>query len=217
MFVLRKFLGALLGVVAVATLVGVVLPAGPAAAEPECRWTPTPKIDCLPMRPLVPPPMGNPDMRMLPQPGGPVAQPGETCRSAQARDGIFIREAGLPDKLIYTLIVTFDYCHTDNDGDEVNTGIVTRATVTSRTERAVPGDSRLRTISPTSTATTNIPGGNRFTNVQQVFFTVCGDPFNTASCRNFRHSVQVQVTGDNILSGFGRLEVFNGTLPPGGT
>jgi hypothetical protein len=214
---LRKLLGALVGVVAMATLMGVAMPAGPAAAEPECRWEVEPSPDCPPMPPRPPtgPRMGMGSTTMTPMPGGPVAGPGEVCRKAEARSGIVIRETGVPDKLVYTLIIDIDYCFTDNDDDDINTGIVTKADITSRTVRAVPGDSRLREISPTSLLIRTGIGGDRHFNTQQVFFRGCADAGNLASCRNFQHTVQVSITGNNRLDRAPNLFPFDGPLPPG--
>lgn len=214
---LRKLLGALVGVVAMATLMGVALPAGPATAAPQCPWERDPPPDCPPMPPRPPtgPRMGVGSMTMTPMPGGPVAGPGEVCRKAEARSGIVIRETGRPDKLVYTLIIDIDYCFTDNDGDNINTGIVTKADITSRTERAVPGDTRLREISPTSLLIRTGIGGDRHFNTQQVFFRGCVDPGNLASCRNFQHTVQVSITGNNLLDRAPNLVPFDGPLPPG--
>jgi hypothetical protein len=205
MSVLRKLLGPLLAVVAVAALVGVALPASPASAVPQCRWEIDPQPDC-PTMPVVPPPMRprEPAPTMVPQPGGPVAQPGETCRNAESRSTIVIRESGLPEKPVYQLIVNVDFCYRN--------GAVTRATVTSRT--TPPADARLTAISQTSTADSSPLGEGRYLNVQQVFFTGCGDPTNIASCRNYRHTVQVGVTGDGTLSASGALAFFDGSLPP---
>jgi hypothetical protein len=111
MSVLRKLLGSLLAVVAVAALVGVALPASPASAVPQCRWEIDPQPDC-PTMPVVPPPMRprEPAPTMVPQPGGPVAQPGERCRNAESRSTIVVRESGLPEKPVYQLIVNVDFC-----------------------------------------------------------------------------------------------------------
>lgn len=207
MSVLRKCLGALVGVVAMASLVSVALPAGPAAAaEPPCRWSPFPDINCIP-RPVAPPEMMRPEPtpRMTPLPGGPVSGPNETCRQAEARDDIFIREPGRPDKRVYTFVVHLEFCF---DGAKV-----TQATVRSRTERAVPGDIRLREISVPRTDAATATGGDRYLNAQEVLFRGCGDPGNVVTCRNFRHVVQVGVTKDGVLSTSGRLEDFNGEIP----
>ena len=57
-------------------------------------------------------------------------------------------------------------------------------------------------------------GGDRYLNVQQVFFTGCGDPSNIGSCRNYQHAVQVGVTGNGTVASSGALAFFNGPLPP---
>jgi hypothetical protein len=97
---------------------------------------------------------------MVPQPGGPVAGPGETCRNAESRSTIVIREPGRPEKPVYQLIINFDYCY--------RAGAVT---VTSRT--SPPSDDRVTAISPTSTSSSSAFGGPRYLDVQQVFFTGC--------------------------------------------
>jgi hypothetical protein len=142
---------------------------------------------------------------MTPQPGGPTPQqPNETCRTAEARSTIVIRESGLPEKPVYQLIVNFDFCYKD--------GNVTWASVSSRT--TPPADPRLTAISQTRTASKSDLGGPRYLNVQEVFFTGCGDLGNIASCRNYRHTVQVGVTGDGTLSTSANLAFFDGPLPP---
>ena len=205
MSVLRKLLGGLLAVVAVAALMGVALAASPASAAPQCQWEREPRIDC-PTRPVVPPPMRprEPAPTMVPQPGGPSPRtPDETCGKAESRSTIVIREAGMAEKPVYQMVVNTEYC--------VRNGIVTSATVTSRT--TPPADSRLTAISDTSTSTMSALGGDRYFNVQQVYFTGCGDTFNAASCRNYRHTVQIVVQGDGTLKASGALAFFDGPLP----
>jgi hypothetical protein len=146
-------------------------------------------------------------------PGAPTPAPGERCDRFDTRDGIFIREPGVPDKLVYTLIVDVNWCFTDFDGDNVNQGIVTRFSVTSRAVRANPGDSRLTTLTETTTTSTSPLRLPTLADVETVYFRGCGDRFNAASCQNFEHELEITVTGNGRASTVGRLFRINGPLP----
>jgi len=204
--VIRKTLGLLLSATFVAVLAAVLLPAAPASAAPECRWEIDPGPDCPPMvpRPPAPPTMrpGPPGMTPMPDPG--PTMPGEVCRQLLVRNGLFIRESGRQDKLIYSLDVDTKVCRRN--------GVVTSPNIRSEIT-PFNGDSRITRISSTSTAFQSGVGTNSFVQREQVFFTACGDPFNAMTCQNFRHFVDIEADGLGNISAIGGLGPFNGPLP----
>lgn len=206
MSVIRKTLGMLLSATLVAVLAAVLLPAGPASAEPECRWEIEPSPDCPPMvpRPPAPPTMrpGEPGMTPMPDPG--PTTPGELCRRVLVRDGIFIRESGRQDKLVYSLDVDATVCRRN--------GVVTSPNITSKVT-PFNGDTRITRITSTSTAFQRGVGTNSFVQREQVFFTACGDPFNAVTCQDFRHFVDIEADGQGTISTIAGLGPFNGPVP----
>jgi hypothetical protein len=185
---------------ALASLAVVLVPASPSAADecPDFQYMPTICGTLYPQQPpTTPPPIQNAQepARSVP---GPTQQPGETCFGFEFRDGINTTGPTGGTRL-YTFVINLGYC--------LSNRIVTQATVTSSTPRG--SDPRLRELFGRGTAFEDGVGTNDYLNRQEVFFRVCGDPGNLASCATFRHVFDVNVLGrNNAVSSGGR--VFSG-------
>jgi hypothetical protein len=205
----RKTFASLMVAALVAALVGLLLPASPSGAAPQCRWEIEPDIDCPPMAPrpprMQPPPMlpGEPGMTPMPDPRR--TPPEQLCARVFVRDGIFIIETGQPNKLVYSLDVDASVCRQN--------GVVVNPAITSEVSRVVPGDSRITRITAPHTEFQRGVGTNSFAQREQVFFTACGDPFNAATCRNFLHYVEISADGQGTISATAQLLPYDGPIP----
>lgn len=188
----RKTFARVLGVAVLVGLMGVLLPAGPVSAVPQCQWEREPRIDCPPMRPPTRPPSmqpGAPGMTPMPDPRRMPAD--ELCARVFVRNGLFIVETGVPDKLIYSIDIDASICRRH--------GVTSSPAITS-VVTPINSDIRITNRTSSSTAFQRGLGTTSFTQREHVFFTACGDRTNAATCKRFEHFVDIIADAEGSIT-----------------
>jgi len=149
-----------------------------------------PNFCMYPPEPPPPPtmaPMGG-GMTMVPGtlPGMMPDLPGEVCDVQRTfSDRAALIETGRPDKLIYTFVVTTNFC--------IQNGIVTKTSIDGSTRIAQPVDPRV-SIGGVFISDQSQIGGPIFVQSENVVSELCpsgvSDPVN---CRKFRHIIDVTI------------------------